>query len=148
MANHVYSIDPWWNNAMEDQAFGRALRLGQEKTVHRYRVMASGTVDVKIELLQRRKAENVSLAMRDDKRYTAKLSNGNLEFLLQNESVISGDTGAGAEDSPDEDTCNDDACDDDGDDDYSPPGAERRSRRPFFATQNTPQKRRKLSSNN
>ena len=33
-ANHVIHLDRWWNPAVEDQCTGRALRIGQTKTVH------------------------------------------------------------------------------------------------------------------
>ncbi len=33
-ANHVIHLDRWWNPAVEDQCTGRALRIGQTRTVH------------------------------------------------------------------------------------------------------------------
>ena len=33
-ANHVVHLARWWNPAVEDQCTGRALRIGQERTVH------------------------------------------------------------------------------------------------------------------
>ena len=33
-ANHVIHLDRWWNPAVEDQCTGRALRIGQQRTVH------------------------------------------------------------------------------------------------------------------
>ena len=33
-AKHVIHLDRWWNPAVEDQCTGRALRIGQQRTVH------------------------------------------------------------------------------------------------------------------
>ncbi len=33
-ANHVIHLERWWNPAVEDQCTGRALRIGQTRTVH------------------------------------------------------------------------------------------------------------------
>jgi SNF2 family DNA or RNA helicase len=40
-ANHVIHIARWWNPAVEDQCTGRALRIGQEKTVYIHIPMAT-----------------------------------------------------------------------------------------------------------
>ena len=90
-ANRVYSLDPWWNSAMEHQAFARVIRLGQEKMVRRYRIMIAGSVDVRIELLQRSKASEVTAAMRDDKKYTATLTLDQLQQFFPNQPAIRGD---------------------------------------------------------
>ena len=39
-ADHVFLIDPWWNPAVEDQAADRAHRIGQDKPVMVYRMVA------------------------------------------------------------------------------------------------------------
>ena len=41
-------MDPWWNPAIEDQASDRAYRIGQERQVTVYRLIAKGTVEDKI----------------------------------------------------------------------------------------------------
>ena len=40
--------DPWWNPAIEDQAFDRAHRLGQTRDVHIYKLMVPDTVEERI----------------------------------------------------------------------------------------------------
>ena len=40
-ANHVVHLDRWWNPAVEDQCTGRALRIGQRRTVHVYVPLAT-----------------------------------------------------------------------------------------------------------
>ncbi|MET0267127.1 MAG: DEAD/DEAH box helicase [Duganella sp.] len=55
-ADTVIHYDPWWNPAVENQATDRAWRIGQDKTVFVYRLIARGTLEEKIQELQRRKA--------------------------------------------------------------------------------------------
>jgi SNF2 family DNA or RNA helicase len=54
-ADHVFLLDPWWNPAVEDQAADRAHRIGQERPVMVYRMVAKDTVEEKIFALQARK---------------------------------------------------------------------------------------------
>lgn len=44
-ATYVIHLDPWWNPAVEDQATGRAHRIGQTEPVTVYRLAAEGTVE-------------------------------------------------------------------------------------------------------
>lgn len=41
-------LDPWWNPAIENQASDRAFRIGQERPVTIYRLIAAGTIEEKI----------------------------------------------------------------------------------------------------
>jgi superfamily II DNA or RNA helicase len=54
-ADHVFICDPWWNPAVEDQAADRAHRIGQERPVMIYRLVAANTVEERILELQQRK---------------------------------------------------------------------------------------------
>ena len=54
-ADTVIHYDPWWNPAVERQATDRAHRIGQEKPVFVYKLVASGTVEEKILQMQARK---------------------------------------------------------------------------------------------
>ncbi len=54
-ADHVFLCDPWWNPAVEDQAADRAHRIGQERPVMIYRLVAADTVEERILELQQRK---------------------------------------------------------------------------------------------
>jgi superfamily II DNA or RNA helicase len=56
-ADTVIHYDPWWNPAVEDQATDRAHRIGQDKSVFVYKLVAQGTVEERmLELQQRKKA--------------------------------------------------------------------------------------------
>jgi SNF2 family DNA or RNA helicase len=56
-ADYVIHLDPWWNPAVEDQATGRAHRIGQERPVTVYRLVARGTIEQKIVELHRHKRD-------------------------------------------------------------------------------------------
>jgi superfamily II DNA or RNA helicase len=56
-ADYVIHMDPWWNPAVEDQASDRAHRIGQEKPVTVYRLVAAGTIEEKIVRLHQDKRE-------------------------------------------------------------------------------------------
>ena len=47
-ADYVVITDPWWNPAAEDQAMGRAHRIGQLRPVTVYRLVTKGTVEERI----------------------------------------------------------------------------------------------------
>ncbi|MEO1616172.1 MAG: DEAD/DEAH box helicase [Planctomycetota bacterium] len=47
-ADYVIHLDPWWNPAVEDQATDRAHRIGQERPVTVYRLVAAGTIEEQI----------------------------------------------------------------------------------------------------
>ena len=56
-ADTVIHYDPWWNPAVERQATDRAHRIGQDKPVFVYTLVATDTVEEKILRLQQRKQE-------------------------------------------------------------------------------------------
>jgi len=56
-ADTVIHYDPWWNPASENQATDRAWRIGQTQPVFVYKLIARGTLEEKIQELQRRKGE-------------------------------------------------------------------------------------------
>ncbi len=54
-ADYVFILDPWWNPAVEDQAADRAHRIGQDRPVMVYRLVAEDTVEERIIALQQKK---------------------------------------------------------------------------------------------
>ena len=65
-ADTVIIFDPWWNPAVEEQAIDRAYRIGQDRAVFVYRMVASGTIEEKMaELKARKRALADSLFERD-----------------------------------------------------------------------------------
>ena len=57
LADYVVIADPWWNPAAEDQASGRAHRIGQLRPVTVYRLVNQGTLEEKIVALHQSKRE-------------------------------------------------------------------------------------------
>lgn len=56
-ASYAYIIDPWWNPAVEKQAADRLYRMGQTRNVTIIKLIASGTIEEKIQSLQKEKEE-------------------------------------------------------------------------------------------
>ncbi len=48
-ANHVIHFDRWWNPAVENQATDRAFRIGQNKNVMVYKMIAKDTLEERID---------------------------------------------------------------------------------------------------
>ena len=80
-ADYVIHLDPWWNPAVEDQATDRAHRIGQDKPVTVYRLVARGTVEEKILALHGSKRALVASVL-DGTGAAAKLSTSDLLDLL------------------------------------------------------------------
>ena len=56
-ADYVIHMDPWWNPAVEDQASDRAHRMGQQRPVTIYRMIAKNTIEEKIVALHGQKRD-------------------------------------------------------------------------------------------
>jgi SNF2 family DNA or RNA helicase len=56
-ADYVIHMDPWWNPAVEDQASDRAHRMGQQRPVTIYRLVARHTIEEGIVDLHRHKRD-------------------------------------------------------------------------------------------
>ncbi len=54
-ADIVVHYDPWWNQAVQNQATDRAHRIGQTKKVTVYKLIAKNTIEEKIQKLQEAK---------------------------------------------------------------------------------------------
>ncbi len=64
-ADTVILCDPWWNPAVEDQATGRAHRIGQTRPITVVRLIATGTIEEKIDELKEQKRELAGLLESD-----------------------------------------------------------------------------------
>lgn len=56
-ANYVFHLDPWWNPAIEQQATDRAHRIGQQRAVTVYHMLAANTIEEKIKRMHERKRD-------------------------------------------------------------------------------------------
>lgn len=64
-ADHVFLLDPWWNPAVEQQAADRAHRIGQDRPVMIYRLVAKDTVEERVLDLQERKKAIVASTLEE-----------------------------------------------------------------------------------
>ncbi len=81
-ADYVIIYDPWWNPAVEMQAVDRTHRLGQDKQVFAYRLIARNSVEEKILQLQERKKELVSDLITTDSAMFKNLTKEDIETLF------------------------------------------------------------------
>ncbi|HYD68040.1 DEAD/DEAH box helicase, partial [Azospirillum sp.] len=81
-ADTVIHYDPWWNPAAEDQATDRAYRIGQDKPVFVYKLIAADTVEERILELQRRKG-NLSAATIEGASLAGALAGDDIDFLFR-----------------------------------------------------------------
>ncbi|QBS38654.1 helicase SNF2 [Thermaerobacter sp. FW80] len=81
-ASYVIHFDPWWNPAVEEQATGRAHRIGQDRPVFSYKLITRGTVEEKILQLQARKQALAGALLAGDGKLGKDLTREDLEFLL------------------------------------------------------------------
>lgn len=65
-ADTVIHYDPWWNPASENQATDRAWRIGQTQPVFVYKLIARGTLEEKIQEMQRRKGDLANALLATD----------------------------------------------------------------------------------
>jgi len=81
-ANLVIHFDPWWNPAVEDQATDRAHRIGQRNVVEVIKLVAKGTIEEKIILLQENKKDLI------DSVITGELTNSHVLGKLTKEELL------------------------------------------------------------
>jgi superfamily II DNA or RNA helicase len=81
-ADTIIHYDPWWNPAVEAQATDRAHRIGQDKSVFVYKLIAQRTVEEKIVQLQADKQALVSQLYSEDTASPSQLSSADLESLF------------------------------------------------------------------
>jgi SNF2 family DNA or RNA helicase len=78
----VFILDPWWNPAVEAQAVDRAHRIGQERPVFAYRLIARDTVEEKILELQATKRNLAEAIISEDNSVISSLTVDDLQLLL------------------------------------------------------------------
>jgi len=81
-ANLVIHFDPWWNPAVENQATDRAHRIGQRNVVEVIKLVAKGTIEEKIILLQENKKDLI------DSVITGELTNSDALGKLTKEELL------------------------------------------------------------
>jgi SNF2 family DNA or RNA helicase len=81
-ADYVIHLDPWWNPAIEDQASDRAHRIGQNRPVTVYRLVAEQTIEEKIIQLHNTKRD-LADSLLEGSDQSAKMSINELLSLIK-----------------------------------------------------------------
>ncbi|UOQ45835.1 DEAD/DEAH box helicase [Halobacillus salinarum] len=82
-ADTVILYDLWWNPAIEEQAAGRAHRIGQEKVVQVIRMISEGTIEERIYQLQQKKRDLVDRIIQPGESMLSSLTENEIRELLQ-----------------------------------------------------------------
>ena len=81
-AGYVFLLDPWWNPAVEAQAIDRTHRIGQNKPVFAYRMIAKDTVEEKLLELQTAKRDLAEAILDGEGQSVKDLTADDLRVLL------------------------------------------------------------------
>ncbi len=81
-AEYVFLLDPWWNPAVEAQAIDRTHRIGQQRQVFAYRLIARDTVEEKVLELQKSKRALADAIITQDNSLIRNLTREDLALLL------------------------------------------------------------------
>lgn len=80
-AETVVHFDPWWNNAVENQATDRAHRIGQKNTIHVIKLITKGTIEEKIFEIQNKKSIMINSIIKDNELAYNSISKMSIEQL-------------------------------------------------------------------
>ena len=83
-ADYVFIMDPWWNPAAEAQAVDRTYRIGQQRPVFAYRIIAEGTVEEKVLQMQTQKRRIANTLLDSSTAIPAEITQEELRSLLEN----------------------------------------------------------------
>lgn len=78
-ADHVFIYDPWWNDAVEEQAISRAHRIGQSKTVVAKRYVTLESIEEKMMKMKESKNKLIQELLTEE--FSASVSFSNDELL-------------------------------------------------------------------
>jgi non-specific serine/threonine protein kinase len=81
-ADYVIHLDPWWNPAVEMQAADRAHRIGQDKPVFIYKIIARDSVEEKILQLQEHKKELVDQLISSEGSFFKSITKNDVKALF------------------------------------------------------------------
>lgn len=83
-ADYVFLFDPWWNNAVEQQAIDRTHRIGQTKNVFAYKMICRNSIEEKIIQLQARKQQLAGQLITAEEGFAKSLNEEDIAFLFSN----------------------------------------------------------------
>ena len=82
-ADVVIHYDPWWNQAVQNQATDRAHRIGQSKTVSVYKLIVKNTIEEKIVKMQENKKDLADAILSGENGSITQMSKEELMELLE-----------------------------------------------------------------
>ena len=82
-ADVVIHYDPWWNQAVQNQATDRAHRIGQTKVVSVYKLIAKETIEEKIVKMQESKRDLADSILSGETGSITRMSKEELLELLE-----------------------------------------------------------------
>ncbi|KAI0098043.1 SNF2 family N-terminal domain-containing protein [Nemania sp. FL0031] len=83
VADRVHIVEPQWNPLVEEQAIGRALRIGQTRPVTIFKYITKGTVEENIVSLQKRKSHLARISLDGNSADNAEEKLEDFMFVLQ-----------------------------------------------------------------
>ena len=81
-ADYVFLFDPWWNNAVQQQAIDRTHRIGQTKNVFAYKMICKDTIEEKIIQLQQKKTELSDNLIGNEEGFVKQLTREDVAYLF------------------------------------------------------------------
>lgn len=81
-ADTVILYDLWWNPAVEEQAADRAHRIGQTNVVQVIKLVARGTIEEKMNLLQEKKRHLIEEVIDSEEKATSTLTEEDIREIL------------------------------------------------------------------
>lgn len=81
-ADYVFLFDPWWNEAVQQQAINRTHRIGQQKNVFAYKMICKNSIEEKILQLQERKQKLATDIISTDEGFIKNLDAADVEWLF------------------------------------------------------------------
>ena len=82
-ADTVIHLDPWWNQAVEDQATDRTYRIGQQRNVEVIKLICEDSIEKRVIELQNMKKDLIGKLISNDESSITKLSIEDLKFILK-----------------------------------------------------------------
>ena len=82
-AEYVFLMDPWWNNAVEQQAIDRTHRIGQTKNIFAYKLICRNTIEERIIELQQKKKQLSEELVSEEEGFVKHLSEEDINFLFE-----------------------------------------------------------------
>lgn len=81
-ADYVFLVDPWWNNAVQQQAIDRTHRIGQTKSVFAYKMICKDTIEEKIIELQQKKKSLSEELISEEEGFVKNMTEEDVAYLF------------------------------------------------------------------